>query len=125
MLLLLHPACSNPLGPPPFPTSYGLGGSGGIDAFIEPTTSVLYVGQAIDVTLRVYDSINGRNITDFGEVAWINENPSVVRLDSPLGACGSRCARITALAPGYAQLRARVVYEGVAVWGARGLRVFD
>jgi len=122
-ILFAMPGCGVP--PPFVPTSYGLGGSGGVDAAVVPLVSVLQVGQSLDYEFRVYDRIQGEYVSRFGDVTWVNENPSIVRLESPLGACGTRCARVTAVAPGYAQLRPHAVYEGVAVWGAWGIRVVE
>lgn len=122
---LLLPACDDLVAPAPFPTTYGMGGSGGIDVFIQPLVSVLRVGDTVQFDFQVYDRINGRYVSAFGDVTWINENPSIVRLESPLAVCGTRCARVTGLAPGYAQLRAWATYDRVETWGARGIQVVD
>jgi hypothetical protein len=84
-----------------------LSGSGGqpYAAAIEPYISVLAVNDTVLYEFRLYDRVNGRFL-EVLNATWTNEHPEVVRLVSPVESCGTRCAQITGLATGRAQIRA-------------------
>jgi hypothetical protein len=101
----------------------GGGGSRQFDSVLEPGVRSITVGQSLTYTYRLLDRVNGREITSFGDVAWTNEQPAVVRLVSPVEGCGTRCATVTGLVPGTAQIRAYLYYEGARIDGAMNILV--
>lgn len=95
--------------PPP-----GLGGSGSVIAFLQPEISVLRVGESATFTYTTRPEVSIHDVT------WVNEHPAIVSVETPRPECGTRCAKVTGLAPGVAQLRPYSIINGghiEAAWG--------
>lgn len=116
--LLLTTACVGPLpvptlgDPPP-----GGGGSGSHSASLVPEISFMSVG---DVIMFTYVTNTGVVPQD---VIWVNENPAVVSIQTPVEGCGSRCGIVRALAAGEAQLRPFAILNGAKFEAPRRLVV--
>jgi hypothetical protein len=110
--------------PTPGPPLSGTGGQP-FEAFIEPFNRLLALNDTAVYNYRLYDRVNGRDLA-VSDVTWTNEHPEIVRLVSPVEGCGKRCAEITALARGRAQIRAfTVAADGTRVEGAMSLLIED
>jgi hypothetical protein len=83
----------------------GGGGSGTVVAYLLPDVTVLQIGQFVDFTYTTQPEVA------VGEVMWVNEHPGVVSIQAPLPGC-ARCARITGLSIGAAQLRPYSMING-------------
>ena len=84
----------------------GGGGSGSVIAFIHTDVTALGVGESGLFTYSTQPEAAVR------EVVWINEQPGIVSIETPLPSCGTRCARITGLSQGFAQLRPYSMING-------------
>lgn len=108
--LVLLPAAACDIGPFPVPALAdpppGLGGSGSVIAFLRPDVTLLHVGESTTFTYTTQPEVQTL------EVVWINEHPAVVSVETPVPDCGTRCARVTALAAGTAQLRPYAIING-------------
>ena len=98
--------------PPP-----GGGGSGSVTAALVPGTSLLRVGETVTFTYTTQPSVA------VAEVNWVNENPLIVSVTTPVGTCGTVCATVTALSPGVAQLRPFAIINGGQISAARMVQV--
>jgi hypothetical protein len=72
----------------------------------------------------VFTYVTRPETAQFDEVTWINEHPAIVRIE-PLLECSTKCARISALALGIAQLRPFAIVNGGKIEAPYQLRVVE
>jgi hypothetical protein len=98
-------------------TPPGGGGSGSVTAVLRPNASLLSVGETVTLTYATEPEVFVR------DVVWTNEQPQTVSIETPLPACGTRCARITGLSSGIAQLRPYSMINGGKIVAASTILV--
>jgi hypothetical protein len=90
-----------------------------VTAGLEPQISALRKGESL-----VFTYVPRPENAPFNEVIWINEHPLIVRVE-PLIECGAKCARVTALSLGEAQLRSYALINGGRIEAPHRIAVFE
>jgi len=98
-------------------TPRGGGGSGSVTAVLRPNVSLLGVGETVTLTYATEREVLVQ------DVVWTNEQPQTFLIETPLPSCGTRCAKITGLSPGIAELRPYSMINGGKIIAASTILV--